>query len=94
MKATEMEGEKRARIELGGEGEAEGFDGDMGTSDEHKGVIVAKGNQIFIQNITSFLLLHWRIYTVGKIEGGDERMCREREVTNGYRDPSGSLQVF
>ena len=33
MKATEMEGEKRGRIELGEEEEAEGFDGDTGTSD-------------------------------------------------------------
>ena len=39
------------RIELGDEGEEEGFDGDTGTNDEHKGVIVTKGNQIFIQNI-------------------------------------------
>ena len=51
MKATEMEGEKRWRIELGEEEEAEGFDGDTRMSDEHKGVIVTKGNQIFIQNI-------------------------------------------
>ena len=36
MKATEMEGEKRGRIELGEEEEAEGFDGGTGTSDEHK----------------------------------------------------------
>ena len=43
-----MEGEKRGRIELGEEEEAEGVDGDTGTSDEHKGVIVTKGNQIFI----------------------------------------------
>ena len=36
MKATEMEGEKKGRIELGEEEEAEGFDGGTRTSDEHK----------------------------------------------------------
>ena len=56
MKATEIEGEKRGRIELGEEEEAESFDGDTGMSDEHKGVIVTKGNQIFIQNILRFPL--------------------------------------
>ena len=49
MKADRTEGEKRGRIELGEEEEVEGFDGDTGTNDEHKGVIVTKGNQIFIQ---------------------------------------------
>ena len=34
---------------------------------EHNGV--TKGNQLFIQNITTFLLLHWRIYRVGEIDG-------------------------
>ena len=46
MKATEMEGEKRGRIELGIEEEAGGFDGDTGTGDEHEGEIVTKGSQI------------------------------------------------
>ena len=46
MKATEMEGEKRGRIELGEKEEVEGFDGDTGTSDEHKGEIITIGNQI------------------------------------------------
>ena len=41
-----MEGEKRGRMELGEEGEVEGFDGNTGTSDEHEGEIVTKGNQV------------------------------------------------
>ena len=57
MKAAETEGEKRGRIELGEEEEAEGFDGDMGTSDEQQGEIATKGNQIFIQNILILSLI-------------------------------------
>ena len=54
MKATEMDGEEE---------EAEGFDGDTGTSDEHEGEIVTKGNQIFIQN-----LLHFSLYVFSFID--------------------------
>ena len=52
-----MGGRIERRIELGDEGEAEGFDGDMCTNDEHKGSNVTKGNQLFIQNITCVFLL-------------------------------------
>ena len=66
MKATEKEGEKRGRIELGEEEEAEGFDGDTGTSDEHEGEIVTKGNQIFIQNILIFSLTDFHFIELQK----------------------------
>ena len=50
-----MGGRIERRIELGEEGEAKDSDGDTGTNDEHKGLNVTKGNQLFIQNILHFL---------------------------------------
>ena len=73
MKAKEREGENKKRVELGKEEDAEGFDGDTGTSDEHEGEIVTKGNQIFIQNILHLFSYRFRYIKLEKSDYGRRR---------------------
>ena len=55
-----------------------GNGGDTGRNDEHKGVNVTKGNQIFIQNILTFL------YNRFPFKGeGDRSLRLKRRVTEG-----------
>ena len=85
MKAIEMEGEKRGRIELGEEEEAEGFDRDTPTRDEHEGEIVTKGNQIFIQNILRFPLQFVSFIEERKDrEVATKRRLGDRNCCGGY----------
>ena len=67
-----MGGRIERRIELGDEGEAEGFDGDTGMNEEHEGSNITKGNQLFIKKYTIVFLLRFPFYR-----------CKERKLWRG-----------